>query len=174
MRPVLEYCCSVWDPYYINDIDWLEKVQHFAVKLTTGKWNAPDCTTLCEELGWATLSRRSCQKLCLCRRTLTGYTHGIFSCKQFKPSTCQLLPTIYSIGSNKLSQSVILCDMFMELCTISLSSNSVFKIAIKSFCSVKLFFFCCCCFVVSFLLLFFLIVPLLVCFCFCIFCVGPS
>jgi hypothetical protein len=31
IRPHLEYCSIVWDPYLIGDIEMLEKVQRFAL-----------------------------------------------------------------------------------------------------------------------------------------------
>lgn len=72
VRPVLDYCGPVWDPHHRCDIDKLEKVQVFAARLATGRWTGrPD--ELRATLGLPLLSaRRSYQKLCLCRRILTG------------------------------------------------------------------------------------------------------
>ena len=39
--PHLEYACQVWDPHLSKDINALEKVQKFACKLATAKW---DCS----------------------------------------------------------------------------------------------------------------------------------
>ncbi len=70
--PVLDYCGAAWDPHQLFNITRLERVQHFAARLATGQWSA-DGDTLCQELGWSPLARRRIyQRLCLCRRILTG------------------------------------------------------------------------------------------------------
>ena len=132
VRPVLEYCCSVWDPYYIKDIDQLEKVQHFAAKLTTGKW---ECSRLHNTvwgvgLGYSLKKEELSEAVSVPKNFdwLFSYTtHGIFPCKQFKPPTGQLLSTIYSIVSNKASFFVSVVRLWNSVpdTIISLSSNSV-------------------------------------------------
>ncbi len=70
--PVLDYCGAVWDPHHAHNIQKLERVQHFAARLTTGQWAASG-SSLCDLLGWSPLARRRVyQHLCLCRRILTG------------------------------------------------------------------------------------------------------
>ena len=39
VRPHLEYACQVWDPYTQRNIDQLEKVQKYAIRICTGQWN---------------------------------------------------------------------------------------------------------------------------------------
>ena len=39
VRPHLEYAAPLWDPYLQNDVDALEGVQKFAMKLITRKWD---------------------------------------------------------------------------------------------------------------------------------------
>ena len=41
VRPILEYCCHVWDPFLHKDIELLESVQKFAVKVCTKCWREP-------------------------------------------------------------------------------------------------------------------------------------
>ena len=40
VRPHLEYACQLWDPYVQNDINKLESVQKFALKLISHRWDA--------------------------------------------------------------------------------------------------------------------------------------
>ena len=40
VRPHLEYTCQLWDPYTQNDINKLESVQKFALKLISHRWDA--------------------------------------------------------------------------------------------------------------------------------------
>lgn len=39
IRPHLEYCSMVWDPYLIGDIEVLEKVQRFALRVCLKNWS---------------------------------------------------------------------------------------------------------------------------------------
>ena len=41
VRPILEYCCHVWDPFLLKDIELLESVQKFAIKVCTKHWREP-------------------------------------------------------------------------------------------------------------------------------------
>ena len=40
VRPHLEYACQVWDPHLSRDKNALEKVQSFACKLATSRWDS--------------------------------------------------------------------------------------------------------------------------------------
>ena len=40
IRPHLEYACQLWDPYTQNDVNKLESVQKFALKLVSHRWDA--------------------------------------------------------------------------------------------------------------------------------------
>ena len=40
VRPHLEYACQLWDPYTQNDVNKLESVQKFALKLVSHRWDA--------------------------------------------------------------------------------------------------------------------------------------
>ena len=39
IRPHLEYCAIVWDPHLLKDIDALEKVQRFALRMCLKSWS---------------------------------------------------------------------------------------------------------------------------------------
>ena len=70
VRPILEYCCGVWDPVYSTEVARIERVQEFAAKMATGKWKEHGYS-LVSELGLPSLTnRRTFLKLCLCRRIL--------------------------------------------------------------------------------------------------------
>ena len=40
IRPHLEYACQVWDPYLQKDVDKLELVQKFALRVCSKQWDA--------------------------------------------------------------------------------------------------------------------------------------
>ena len=70
--PHLDYCSCVWDPPSSGNINILESVQKFAARLCTKRWDDP-YTSLLTTLSWTPLSsRRSQQKVTLCRRILKG------------------------------------------------------------------------------------------------------
>ena len=59
VRPQLEYCSSVWDPYHQTDKATLERVQRRAARLVTGDYKRESSvTTLINNLGWKTLEER--------------------------------------------------------------------------------------------------------------------
>ena len=63
VRPKLEYCSSIWDPYHQKDIGKLEMVQHRAARFVTNcphrhTENQPSITAKIRELGWDTLQTR--------------------------------------------------------------------------------------------------------------------
>ena len=65
IRPHLEYACQVWDPYLKKDIDSLESVQKFAMRVCSKQWDA-DYPTLLSSLNLPTLAaRRKRMKLCI-------------------------------------------------------------------------------------------------------------
>ena len=48
IRPHLEYAVQVWSPYLVKDIQKLESVQKFALKVCLKKWNCSYDELLCE------------------------------------------------------------------------------------------------------------------------------
>ena len=57
VRPVLEYASSVWDPYTIQQINALERVQRQAARFVTGDYFSrdPGCVTnMLHQLAWDT------------------------------------------------------------------------------------------------------------------------
>ena len=59
VRPVLEYCCSVWSPYTQDYINKLEMVQKRAARYVTNRYrNTSSVTSMLEHLEWETLETR--------------------------------------------------------------------------------------------------------------------
>ena len=60
VRPHLEYCAAVWDPYRENQIKQLEAVQRRAAQFVTSNYTYKEgtVTKLLQELNWQTLKER--------------------------------------------------------------------------------------------------------------------
>ncbi len=59
IRPRLEYCGAVWDPYYKTDKLKLEKVQRRAARFVLNNYNSEDSVTdMLDELKWEPLDSR--------------------------------------------------------------------------------------------------------------------
>ena len=68
----LDYCSSVWDPYHKVHIQALERVQTFTARLVTSNWSG-NGESLRSLFSWPKLAtHRQFQKICLCRRIVTG------------------------------------------------------------------------------------------------------
>lgn len=67
VRPTLEYCCPVWDPYQQNHIRKLEMVQRRAARYVCNRYyNLSSATNMLQVLGWEALQeRRAKLKLCM-------------------------------------------------------------------------------------------------------------
>ena len=57
IRPHIEYTCSVWDPHLKKDIQALENVQKFALRICSKSWSS-DYDTLRDTLSISTLSNQ--------------------------------------------------------------------------------------------------------------------
>ena len=70
--PHLDYCSCVWDPLHVTHIAKIERVQSFAARIVTNDWSR-ESQELKSELGWPSLAkRRLFQKLCVCRKIVSG------------------------------------------------------------------------------------------------------
>jgi len=59
VHPTLEYCSTVWDPYFLKDINELEKVQRRAARWAISAYNwSSSVTSMLEVLQWPTLPKR--------------------------------------------------------------------------------------------------------------------
>ena len=59
VRPHLEYCCSVWNPFQANHQEKIEMVQRRAARYVTNRYhNTSSVTAMLDDLGWETLQSR--------------------------------------------------------------------------------------------------------------------
>ena len=59
VRPILEYCCTVWSPYTQDYINKLEMVQPRAARYVTNRYhNTSNVTSMLEHLEWESLESR--------------------------------------------------------------------------------------------------------------------
>ena len=134
--PKLEYCCAVWDPHYVSDIDALESVQKFAGRVITRQWHS-DYHTLCSTLNWQPLSvRRKLQKLKVCYNIVNN--RSIIPSSNFslhpRPSPrhphSQILYKPFAKTSSHLNSffiSVILTWNALPSVVVESSNPSIFK-----------------------------------------------
>ena len=75
VRSTLEYAATIWDPYYVRDIDSLEQVQRRAARFTTGDYHTTSSVTaMLAELGWKRLEdRRKDLRLALLYKIVHGH-----------------------------------------------------------------------------------------------------
>ena len=135
VRPHLEYVVPVWDPYLSKNINALEQVQRFALRVCTKSWNSSYDNLLCLT-GLPRLSERRKQlKLCVLYQIIHQTCHSNHSPLVFRTlpvnvrsrhsfllsrPTCHTQPYDYSFFPhsislwNKLSESILSVS---SLCT---------------------------------------------------------
>ena len=74
VRPTLEYCSTVWDPYYQNQATTIEKVQRRAARWVMGRFhNTSSVSNMLSDLGWRDLNqRRVDSRLCMAYKIVHG------------------------------------------------------------------------------------------------------
>ena len=150
--PVLDYCSTVWDPPHRVHQVALERVQSFAARIVTRRWRQ-DAGPLKARLKWPSLaSRRKVQKLCVCRRILSGDSL-IPSSTFIRASTV----TRHHLNNQPLFRPFVRTNHHMSLFFVdavsqwnkvpdsvcSLSSNLTFKLHIKKLFISPLFLSLC-------------------------------
>ena len=58
VRPLLEYCCPVWDPYQVGLMEDIQKVQRRAARFVLSRYRGESVTEMLHELGWKSLKER--------------------------------------------------------------------------------------------------------------------
>ena len=74
VRPTMEYCSTVWDPYNKTHSDTLEKVQRRAARWVMGRFhNMSSPSVMVQDLGWRDLNqRRVDSRLCMLYKISQG------------------------------------------------------------------------------------------------------
>ena len=74
VRPILENCCIVWDPYTATQINKLEMIQRRAARYVLHRHHyTSSVTNMLQTLGWRSLSdRRNDAKLCMIYKIANG------------------------------------------------------------------------------------------------------
>lgn len=78
VRPLVEYCSSIWDPHLAKHVKLVESVQRAAARFVTGNYrlghHKVSVTKLIDELGWESLqSRRKKAKVTLFYKMFNGH-----------------------------------------------------------------------------------------------------
>ena len=74
VRPILEYACTVWDPYTQDSIKRIEAVQRRAARFVVNRYhNTSSVSDMISRLQWPTLHhRRKVARLAMLRKILSG------------------------------------------------------------------------------------------------------
>ena len=146
--PVLGYCSPVWDPQQKGLSLQLERVQGFAARLATGRWDA-DRQLLFTELGWCQLvQRRKLDKIRLCRRILLGRSiipPSVFTPLEYRRSLrlCVHPRQLYlpfvrtSYHQHSFFIDTIKLWNFLPATLVELDSDLAFKRHLKKFLSIS-------------------------------------
>ena len=74
VRPSLEYCAAVWDPYTVDQIYHLEAVQRRAAHFVKNYDRHSSVTAMMQELNWPHLAtRRKIARICLFQKAYEGH-----------------------------------------------------------------------------------------------------
>ena len=113
VRPHLEYASSVWDPYLKKNIEAIEHVQKFALKVCLKDWHSDYDTLLISANVPLLATRRKALKLCQLFTILQGYSE--FPDFPTSRRTSPYLDCIRSTNSATLSQLFAHTTLFQIL-----------------------------------------------------------
>ena len=103
VRPLLEYATCVWDPYLRKDINNIEKVQAFALKICLKEWHV-NYEVLIETASIPTLEkRRQYLKLCQLYNIINGLS-SFESLPATRASLCEYSLRTRSVTVRSLAQ----------------------------------------------------------------------
>ena len=138
VRSTLEYAVTIWDPYYIRDIDSLEQVQRRAARFTTGDYHTTSSiTAMLAELGWKRLEdRRKDLRLALLYKIVHGHVAVPVDALNLEPPDLGLVRSI-NIGINIWPHIRTHTNIFFLCRTIpewdSLPASAVEATSVESF-----------------------------------------
>ena len=73
VRPLLQYCSTVWSPYTQEHIEKIEMVQHRAAQYVTNRYHTSSVISMLDHLEWETLkARRTKNQLVMFFKTIHG------------------------------------------------------------------------------------------------------
>ena len=122
VRPIMEYASAVWDPFYVKDIQQLEKVQRRAARWVLNDYRYTSSVTLMlKQLLWPTLMLR-------CRISRLSILYKAI--QQRLSLTYYLLPTVQSTRQYHPSHFVLPCS------STTLYQHSYFTRTIKDWNSL--------------------------------------
>ena len=116
IRPILEYACQLWSPHLVKDVEKLEKVQKFALRLCVKQWDL-DYVSLLFICDLPTLAaRRKYFNLCTMYKIVNQLI--FFPSNMFSPRVTPFQPSsnhISAILSDKLIFILILYQFVLPL-----------------------------------------------------------
>ena len=119
VRPSVEYACSVWDPYFTEDINKIEMIQRRAARYVTGRHsNTSSVSDMMHHLQWRTLAdRRTDFRLSM--------FYKIVNNKVAIPKTDRLIPPL------RFSRNMHTLSFQIPSCRTQIRQNSFFPRTIK-------------------------------------------
>ena len=88
IRPHLEYCCSIWNPFTDRNKQKLEMVQRRAARYATNRYhNTSSVTSMLNDLGWETLETRRTKSQILMMYKII-YDHVDISASYYLTTAC--------------------------------------------------------------------------------------
>ena len=129
VRPLLEYACSMWDPYTATLIDTVEWVQRRAARFVKNDYGqTSSVSAMMSDLGWSSLESR-----CHCARLINFCKEPFMGCQAFQRKSWSILsvapagvtmPVCIASSCNKVVRSTNLPSFHGQLETGTASQNA--------------------------------------------------
>ena len=100
IRPHLEYAVPVWNPYLIKDIQKLESIQRFALKVCLKSWDGNYSEHLCACKLPCLADRRKMLCLMYLYKAINGYV--------VSPSHAPIMPRVYNYNTRSNSRNTFI------------------------------------------------------------------
>ena len=129
VRPLLEYCSTVWSPYTKEYIQKIEMVQRRAARYVTNRYhNTSSVTSMLDHLEWETLeSRRTKNQLIMFFKIVHGLV-DIPADKYLTPASDFIWPILRPLyGSHSQSKNGLYFPNFMYFSSFFPNFNIIFS-----------------------------------------------